>query len=98
MCLHKFINKPKPVNHFLPIKPLVPRRTVDSHAFQHLVWIGGGILLMCVYLLQDSIMCDVKEDTCFDEDHGTCGECNDCSEWCDVCAMWYPADDACPLH
>ncbi len=28
----------------------------------------------------------------------SCGECNECSTYCDVCATWYYSDEPCEHH
>ena len=35
---------------------------------------------------------------CPDDDEAVCGECNDCSTFCDVCGSWYYADNPCRQH
>ena len=36
------------------------------------------------------------EPVCGEEE--SCGECNECSRWCDVCGIWYCEDEPCEFH
>jgi len=36
------------------------------------------------------------EDSCVEED--PCGECHNCSYYCDVCGKWFWKDEPCELH
>lgn len=36
-------------------------------------------------------------DTC-DPINEPCGECNECSIFCDVCGIWYGDEDPCEFH
>lgn len=31
-------------------------------------------------------------------DNEPCGECHECSVFCDVCGMWYDMDEPCEFH
>ena len=39
-----------------------------------------------------------EEPSCTDEDYAVCGECIECSTYCDVCGTWYYKDDPCGFH
>lgn len=46
MCLHKIDYKTTD----LGTKPALRRNWWDTRCAQHRVWIGGAVLLLCVYL------------------------------------------------
>jgi len=32
------------------------------------------------------------------DEYEPCGECHECSVFCDVCGMWYDMDEPCEFH
>lgn len=39
-----------------------------------------------------------KEPSCMDDDKAVCGECVECSVFCDVCGAWHYNDEPCESH